>query len=128
MLRSNGDRWPETTSALLQGGGEVLPRRRMGGLYMLPGEEGEPFRRMREHPVRQPLHSIPCQLAHSCKNEFSGFGRLATADEGVLWSGGVAAAGLDAGRRLAGGSGADARPAHAVRNHTIPVLSTHIPS
>ena len=61
VLRSNGDRWPETTSARLQGAGEVLPRRRMGGLYMLPGEEGEPFRRMREHPVRQPLsiHPLP---------------------------------------------------------------------
>lgn len=50
--RANENSWPAGTSARLKGhgDGEVLPRRRMGGLYMLPGAEGEPFRRMMHHP------------------------------------------------------------------------------
>jgi hypothetical protein len=55
VLRSNGDCWPQGTSSRLKGHGAdddplVLPRRRMGGLYQLPGADGEPFRRMLEHP------------------------------------------------------------------------------
>eukprot|EP01046_Picozoa_sp_COSAG06_P028530 COSAG06_NODE_2578_length_6622_cov_18.934386_1_plen_421_part_00 len=55
VLRSNGDVWPAETSPRLKGHGAqedplVLPRRRMGGLYQLPGTDGEPFRRMLEHP------------------------------------------------------------------------------
>jgi hypothetical protein len=72
VLRSNGDAWPAAASPRLKGGGTVLPRRRMGGLYMLPGDDGDPFRRMLDHPeIRRRLdwcaacgRSTACQDAH----------------------------------------------------------------